>query len=198
VNAAETQAVPAGRAAPQAVVLVEGMSDQAALEVLAVRRGRALSAEGISIVAMGGATNIGHFLNVFGPRGLGIKLAGLCDAAEEGFFRHALGQAGFGTGLSRTEMEALGFYVCGADLEEELIRALGPAAVERIIEAEGEIGSFRTFQQQPFQQGRSLDMQLHRFMGTRSGRKSRYARLLVNVLDLTRVPRPLDGVLAHV
>jgi hypothetical protein len=29
-------------------------------------------------------------------------------------------------------------------------------------------------------------------------RKIRYAPLLVNALDLDRVPRPLDGVLSHV
>ena len=29
-------------------------------------------------------------------------------------------------------------------------------------------------------------------------RKARYAPLLVQALDLGRVPRPLDGVLAHV
>ena len=41
----------------RAVVLVEGVSDQAALEALARRRGRDLAAEGIEIVSMGGATN---------------------------------------------------------------------------------------------------------------------------------------------
>jgi hypothetical protein len=35
-------------------------------------------------------------------------------------------------------------------------------------------------------------------MGTRSGRKILYARLLVEALDLERVPRPLDGVLEAV
>jgi hypothetical protein len=35
-------------------------------------------------------------------------------------------------------------------------------------------------------------------MGTRGGRKIRSARLLVEALDLSRVPRPLDGVLAGV
>jgi hypothetical protein len=35
-------------------------------------------------------------------------------------------------------------------------------------------------------------------MGTRSGRKARYAALLVGALELDRMPRPLDGVLAHV
>jgi hypothetical protein len=35
-------------------------------------------------------------------------------------------------------------------------------------------------------------------MGTKGGRKIRCAPLLVAALDLARVPRPLDGVLAHV
>src|SRR5207302_2646896 len=44
-----------------AVVLVEGISDQLALEALAERRGRHLDAEGISIVPIGGSKNIGSF-----------------------------------------------------------------------------------------------------------------------------------------
>ena len=71
-------------AGSRAVIVVEGMSDRVALETLAERRGLALGAPGISIVHLGGATNIGHFLDLFGPRGLGVRLAGLCDAAEEG------------------------------------------------------------------------------------------------------------------
>jgi OLD-like protein len=179
------------------VILVEGMSDQAALEALAERRGQALAAQGISIAAMGGATNIERFLDRFGPHGLGVRLAGLCDAAEEGHFRRALERAGTGSGLSRAGMEALGFFVCTADLEDELIRALGTDAVERVIEAQGELRSFRIFQRQPAQQGRSPQRQLRRFMGTRSGRKRQYARLLVGALEPSRVPRPLDRVLAH-
>ena len=181
----------------RAVILVEGTSDQAALEALAERRGRVLGAQGIAVVPMGGATNIGRFLELFGPRGLDVRLAGLCDAAEEGYFRRALERAGVGSPLSRADMEALGFYVCGADLEEELIRALGVAAVERVIRAQGEIRSLRIFQQMPAWHGESPERQLHRFMGTRSGRKSLYARLMVSALDLTQVPRPLDRVLAH-
>ncbi len=181
----------------RAVVLVEGASDRVALQALAERRGRSLEAEGVSVVAMGGATNVGRFLEVFGPQGLDLRLAGFCDAAEEGWFRRGLQRAGLGAVLSRSDMEALGFYVCVADLEDELIRCLGAAEVERIIEAQGELGSFRTLQQQPAQQGRSTEQLLHRFMGTRSGRKSHYARLLVGALDHT-VPRALDGVLAHV
>jgi hypothetical protein len=179
-------------------VLVEGISDQLALEVLAQRRGRNLDAEGISIVPMGGSKNIGGLLDLFGPQGFDVRLAGLCDAAEEGDFQRGLERAGLGSQLARADMEALGFYVCVADLEDELIRSLGIASVEQIVDAQGELGSFRTLQKQPAQQGKTHEEQLRRFMGTRSGRKIRYARLLVDALDLTHVPRPLDRLLAHV
>jgi len=180
------------------VVLVEGISDQLALEALAGRRGRNLDAEGISIVPIRGATNIGSFMDRFGPRGFDVRLAGLCDAAEEGAFRRGLDRAGLGSNLTRADMERLGFYVCVADLEDELIRSLGAAAVEQFVDAQGELGSFRTFQKQPAWRGRTKEEQLRRFIGTYSGRKIRYAPLLVDALDLTQVPRPLDGVLAHV
>jgi hypothetical protein len=146
---------------------------------------------------MGGARNIRRFLELFGPGGLDVRLAGLCDAGEEGDLRRGLEQAGLGSNLSRADMEALGFYVCVDDLEDELIRCLGAAAVEQVVEGQGELGSFRTFQQQPAWQGRSRQAQLRRFIGTHSGRKARYARLLVEALDLAAVPRPLDRVLAH-
>ena len=182
---------------PQMVVLVEGVSDQAALQALAARRGRDLAAEGIAVVPMGGARNIRRFLELFGPRGLNVRLAGLCDAREEGDFRRGLERVGLGAHLSRADMEALGFHVCVADLEDELIRCLGAAGVEQVVEAQGELGSFRTFQQQPAWRARRSPEQLRRFIGTHSGRKIRYARLLVDALELTSVPRPLDRVLAH-
>jgi hypothetical protein len=180
------------------VVLVEGVSDQLALVALAERRDRDLRAERVEIVAMGGATNVRRYLEHYGPHGLDVTLAGLCDAGEEDDFRRALERAGIGSDLTRPAMEALGFYVCVPDLEAELIRALGPAEVERVIEAEGELGAFRTFQQQPAQRGRPPEAQLRRFMGTKGGRKIRCAPLLVAALDLARVPRPLDGVLGYV
>jgi predicted ATP-dependent endonuclease of OLD family len=180
------------------VVLVEGVSDQLALEALAKRHGRNLEVEGVSIVPIGGASNIGSFLQRFGPHGLDVRLAGLCDAAEEGDYRHGLERAGLGSNLTRDDMERLGFYVCVADLEDELIRALGAPAVERVIDAQGELDSFRTFQQQPAWRGRTTEEQLRRFLGTHSGRKIQSAAVLVNALDLARLPSPLDGVLAHV
>jgi hypothetical protein len=182
----------------RAVVLVEGISDQCALEALAERRGRDLHAEGISVVPIGGAQAIGRFLTVFGPQGRDVMLAGLCDAAEEDDFKRGLERAGLGSDLTRLEMERLGFYVCVADLEDELIRALGPASVEQVVAAQGDLGSFRTLQKQPAWQGRTTEKQLRRFMGSGGRRKIRYARLLVDALDLSQVPRPLDQVLAHV
>jgi hypothetical protein len=182
----------------RAVVLVEGVSDQLALQALARRRGRDLAAEAISIVPMGGATNIRTFLDRFGPRGLDLKVAGLCDEGEAGDFRRGLERTGLGSNLSRPDMEGLGFYVCIADLEDELIRALGVAAVERVIDAQGELEAFRTFQREPQWRPRTAEEQLRRFFGTHRGRKIQSAALLVGALDLTRVPRPLDGVLAYV
>jgi hypothetical protein len=180
------------------VVLVEGVSDRAAVEALAVRRGRDLPGEGVRVVPMGGATNIGHFLDLLGPPGRGLRLAGLYDHAEEGYVRRGLARAGYGADLSREAMAALGFYGCVADLEDELIRAVGVAGVREVIAAAGDLRAWRIFQRQPAQQGRDERAQLRRFMGTRSGRKTAYARLLVDALDLRRVPRSLDAVLAHV
>ena len=183
---------------PRAVVLVEGFSDQVALETLAKRRGRELAAERVAVVPIGGAQAIGRFLDHFGPRGLDVTLAGLCDVAEEDEFRRGLERAGFGSRLTRPDMEALGFYVCIADLEDELIRALGTASVERVVDAQGDLGSFRTLQRQPAWRGRPRHEQLRRFMGSGGRRKIRYAHLLVEALDLGQVPRPLELVLARV
>ena len=162
------------------VVLVEGVSDERAVTTLARRLGRDLTAEGVAVVAMGGATNVGRFVRRYGADGL--QLVGLCDAGEAAHFRR---------GLDR-------FFVCDADLEDELIRALGVAALEAVIDREGELGALRTLQQQPAQRDREPARQLRRFIGSRGGRKIRYAPLLVDALELDRVPAPLAGLLAAV
>ncbi|HEX8802848.1 MAG TPA: TOPRIM nucleotidyl transferase/hydrolase domain-containing protein [Acidimicrobiales bacterium] len=196
-----TEPDPAVAPAPRlrAVVLVEGESDRAAVEALAGRQGRDLAAEGVAVLAMGGAGNVGRFLARYGPRGLDVRLAGLVDAGEEPDLRRALALAGLGDGrLDREGLAALGFHVCEADLEDELIRALGVAAVERVVAAQGELRAFRTLQKQAAQRGRTPEAQLRRFLGSGSGRKVRYGRLLVEALDPARVPAPLAAVLAHV
>ena len=175
-------------------ILVEGVSDQRAIAALGRRYGRDLRAEGIVIIAMAGATNARQFLNLLGPRGYDVPLAGLCDLGEVGLFRHGLEQTGLGSRLTRDDMEQLGFHVSVRDLEDEMIRALGVASAEAVIEAQDELRSFRSFQNQPAQRDKSTERQLWRWMGNR---KIRYAELLVDALDLGRVPRPLHGVLAR-
>jgi hypothetical protein len=165
------------------VVLVEGLSDAFALHAVAARVGRDLDAAGVGVFPMGGATNVGRYVRVFGPEGRGVRLTGLCDRAEEALFARSVGA---------------GTFVCDRDLEDELIRSLGPARVEQLIASEGDLVSFRRLQQMPFHRGRALEEHLHRFLGVRSGRKYHYAALLGAALDPDAVPRPLLDLLDHV
>jgi hypothetical protein len=167
------------------VVLVEGRSDRAAVETLARRRGRALEAERVAVVEMGGYGNLPRYL----ARYRDVRRAGLYDAGEERHIMRALGCE------SRTELEQTGFYACTRDLEDELTRAVGPEEMERVLAEQNELRAFRTYQKQPAHRDRPLAEQLHGFMWNR---KQAYAVLLVEALDLARVPRPLDRVLAHV
>ena len=179
------------------IVLVEGLSDKTAIDSLAKRLGRSLQDEGITIIAIGGATKIRSFLDLLGPRGLSAKLAGLCDIGEERHFRRALERAGFGRDLTTSGMETLGFYICDADLEDELIRSLGVDVLLEVIRAEGDLGRFRLFQRQPEWQEQGSHAQLRRWLGTTAHRKISYAPLLVDALNLGRVPAPLDRLLAR-
>jgi hypothetical protein len=123
---------------------------------------------------------------------------GLYDDADEAKLRHGLAAAGLGAALEPDGLSGLGFYKCSADLEDELIRALGVEAVEAIIEAEGEANSLRLLAGMPAQRDRTREAVLRRFLGVRSGRKARYATLLVEALEPGRVPEPLAAVLARV
>ena len=176
------------------VVFVEGPSDQAAVEALARRLGRDLTAEGVEVVSIGGAHAIGRFLSDLPD---GVRSAGLCDVGELLPFGRALERMGLGPAGTRDDLEALGFFVCEPDLEGELIRALGPAGVETVLERSGKLSSFRTFQKQPQWQGRPIDAQLRRFFGSSAG-KIRHAPLMVEALDLERVPPPLSSLLMYV
>jgi len=166
------------------VVLVEGTSDRRAVETLARRRGRDLEAEGVAVVPMDGYGNLSGFLAQYGD----IRLAGLYDVGEERHFLRALGCD------DRGELERVGFYACTRDLEDELTRAVGTDGMERLLVEQGDLRAFRTYQKQPAHRARPLEEQLHGFMWNR---KQTYAVLLVEALDLERVPRPLDRVLTH-
>jgi hypothetical protein len=182
----------------EAVVLVEGASDQAAVETAARRLGRDLDSEGIAVIPMGGASRLGEYLLRYGPAGEGVAVAGLGDHGELADFRRGLEAAGFGSRLTVEDMETLGFYFCVADLEEELIRVLGVDRVLRIFEIEGELRSFRVMQSQPAWRGRPTEDQMRRFIGAKSGRKVRYGSLLVEGVEVDNLPRPLRLVLDHV
>ena len=178
------------------VVLVEGVSDQLALETLAGRLGRDLGSEAVVIVPMGGAHPVGRPLTRFGPDGAGLAVVGLCDAAEETYVRQALERAGLGAPRSREDLERSGFFVCEEDLEDELIRATGRAAIEDLLEVHGDLGAFDTLRQQPAWRHEGFEAQMRRWLGAGARRKARYAQLLVRALPLDRVPRPLTAVLA--
>jgi hypothetical protein len=179
------------------VVLVEGNSDRVAVETLARRHGRDLAKEGIEVVAMHGITNTRTFALRYGPRGLGVRLAGLYDEADEAKLLNGLAAGGLIEALKPADLPGLGFFKCSADLEDELIRALGADAVEAVIDAEGETASLRLLAQMPAQRDWTREALLHRFIGVRSGRKARYAGLLVEALKHDRAPEPLAGLLAH-
>ncbi|MFI8205335.1 TOPRIM nucleotidyl transferase/hydrolase domain-containing protein [Streptomyces sp. NPDC085937] len=177
----------AGRLSVRAVVLLEGLSDEAAVGALAARHGRDLAAEGVCVLPMGGAMNVGRFSALLGPRGLGLRLTGLCDERELGYYTRGWERAGAGSD---------GVFVCAADLEDELIRALGADRVTELVREQGEFRALRTFLRQPAQRGRPPQQQLRRFLGTKKGRKIRYGRVLVEALGGERVPEPLDRLLA--
>ena len=192
--ATEATAVALARAdSARTVVLVEGVSDQIAVETLAGRHGRDLAAEGVVVLPAGGAHGIARYLRRFGPEGTGARLAGLCDAGEARIVARGLGAPG-----SQADLERLGFFVCVEDLEDELIRAAGPELVTEVFAAHGDLGAFRTIQQQPAWRGKDEAAQLRRFLGAGARRKLRYARLLTAAISLDRMPRPLSALLAAV
>jgi hypothetical protein len=155
------------------VILVEGRSDAAAVGALATRLGRPPP----DLVVLDGITNLPAVLRrIEGPVDV------LVDRNEAPYAARHLGERGR-------------LLVCVADLEDELRRALGVEATLVVIEATGELRSFHTLRQQPALRGWTVEEVLRRFMGSKSGRKERYGRLLVDALDLDRLPMPLARLL---
>lgn len=181
----------------RAVVLVEGVSDQIAVETAAVVTGLDLAADGVVVVPIGGAQAIGTALRRLGADD-GLVIGGLCDAGEELVFRRAVNAVERVPVTDRAGLEAAGFFVCVADLEDELIRAAGRELVEGVLDVNGDRTSFRTLQTQPAWRGQPFDAQVHRFIGAGARRKHRYAATLVQALGAGRIPEPLTSVLEHV
>ncbi|OSC50054.1 hypothetical protein B5181_40505, partial [Streptomyces sp. 4F] len=121
-----------------------------AVDALAAHHGRDLAAEGVCVLAMGGAMSVGRFAGLLGPSGLDLRLTGLCDERERGYYVRA---------LDRADASPHDLFVCTADLEDELIRALGEERVTELIEEEGDLRPLQTFLRQPAQQGRPARQQ---------------------------------------
>jgi len=160
------------------VVLVEGITDRIALEAVAAKLGPDLTGGGVEIVPIGGAQAIRRA----SAQHEGRRAAGLCDVGEERWFRRVLGDA---------------TYVCVKDLEDELIRALGSDRVQEVVAAQGELDTFRNFQNQVFWRGRPVERQLRRWLQN-GGRRHRYPPHLIEAMEPEEIPRPLTGVLAAV
>jgi hypothetical protein len=156
------------------IVLVEGVTDRIALE--AVARRLVLDLDGIEIVPIGGAQAIRRAA----AQHEGERVVGLCDAGEERWFRRVLGDA---------------TYVCDKDLEDELIRGLGVDRVQEVVAAQGELETFRSFQQQVYWRERPVEHQLRRWLQN-GGRQHRYPPHLIEAMAPDEIPRPLAGVLA--
>jgi NAD(P)-dependent dehydrogenase (short-subunit alcohol dehydrogenase family) len=172
--------------APTTVILVEGVSDQIAIETLARAEGRDVETWETAVVPTGGAQGIGRYAARFGPAGDGLRVVVMCDAGEERVVRRALGRAG----------DEVPVFVCQLDLEDELIRAVTPDRVLDLLARDDNLGSFRTLQNQPVWRDQPLPSQLRRFFGSGATRKSRYAeQLVLAAVALGRVPAPLRGVL---
>jgi hypothetical protein len=169
---------------PIGMVLVEGVSDQIAVETVAARRGQDLATERIAVVPMGGAGAIGRVLSVHARDTR--RLAALCDAGEEPQVRSAIEASGIEVTV----------FVCVTDLEAELIRAVGVDGALAVVDRQGDLGSFTTLQRQVAWRDQPVDAQLRRFIAAGARRKLRYAHLLADAsADVARVPRPITDVL---
>lgn len=175
------------------LVLVEGASDRIAVEVAAERLGRDLT--GVVVLDAGGIGSIGALAARFGPAGQGVPLVGLCDAAEVAWLCKALRKAGVGVALDTEGLARLGFFVCGRDLEDEFIRALGEDSVLELVKREGDLTAFRTLQRQKVWAGAAFTDQMRRFLGAGAGRKTRYAGVFAGAVAVQRMPQPLVSVL---
>jgi hypothetical protein len=171
------------------VVLVEGRSDVAAISAL-LRTSGVDPAAPVELVDMGGVTNIRAHLSALVESGRAGAILGMCDAGEAHWFVRAV--QGHGVALqAAADLPDHGFYVCDADLEDELIRALGPEAVLDVFGQLGLTRRFASFSGQEYWRDRELTEQLHRFAGIASGRKSTVAGALAAALTPDNAPAPL-------
>ena len=167
-------------------ILVEGESDRVAVVTLAPRFGVDLDAENITVTVIGGAGNFGRAIPEATAQG--HRVGGLYDEKEERFVAGA---------LNRQEGEDLtrqGFFACRPDLEMELVRAVGAAEMTPLLEANGDLKTFRNFQDQPkYRDAEALD-QVRHFIAASGARKAKYAAIMAEAVPFESVPEPLEGI----
>ncbi|MBO0847727.1 MAG: hypothetical protein J2P22_20190 [Nocardioides sp.] len=168
------------------------------VRVLCAARGLVESATTYQVREMGGVTNVGHHLRTIQAEAAGrVRVLGLYDAPEERFVLRALRREGYDVS-DGADLAGLGFVLCDRDLEDELIRALGPSRVEAVLAELGELERFRAFQRQPQWRERDVTDQLHRFAGTASGRKLLLARRLAEELSPDTTPAALAALVTEI
>ncbi|NNG41251.1 hypothetical protein HJ588_18490 [Flexivirga sp. ID2601S] len=181
---------------PPTVVLLEGRSDVVAVASFARRRA-AGELDGVELVDLGGVTNIGGRLERLSIRPEVTRAAGLCDRGEVDVVVRALRR--FHPDVQvMGDLAARGFFVCDRDLEDELIRGLGVPGCMSLLDRLGLGERFATFCRQPAWQSQPIVDQLHRFVGTTSGRKELFAGEAAGAIPLDRVPPPIADLLDYV
>jgi predicted ATP-dependent endonuclease of OLD family len=173
-------------------MFVEGPSDRLAILSLAKKNNLSLDSLGVSVIALNGAGILTWFLKLFGPTGFQLPVCGICDLDHLSQWSKVLENLGLGKSLSRSEMEKIGFFVCDRDMEDELVKALGDAAVLQAIDENGDTQDWNVFCQQPNNKTLARAAQIRAFLAAK--RKVIYAPILVSKLSAT-VPRPLQQVL---
>lgn len=171
-------------------ILVEGESDKAAVVALAPRFGVDLVAEEIAVTVIGGAGNFGRVIAETAAQG--HRVGGLYDEAEERFVAGA---------LNRQEGEDLtrqGFFACRPDLELELVRAIGVVEMTSLLDARGDLKTFRNFQDQPKYRDAEPLEQMRRYIGASGARKAKYAALMAEAVAFESVPEPLEGLVSWI
>lgn len=174
------------------VCLLEGVSDVAAVRTLMDSQG--IDPSPVQLVSLDGATNVGRVLQEIRLLRGDVDVVGLVDQNEA----HAAVKALTADGLpvqDATDLPMYGFFVCSSDLEDELLRALGPEQARDALVDAGLGGKLEALQNQAPWDERPLAEQLHRFCGAASGRKERAAGILAGALAEDEVPEPLAMLL---
>jgi predicted ATP-dependent endonuclease of OLD family len=176
----------------KALIVVEGFSDLLALRTLTKLRGKDLDASGVSLLSLDGSGTFKHYLQLFGPEGLGVELRGLCDQDAERDWIEKLSAAGIGV-ADRASLEENGFFVCDPDLEAEMLSALEPTEITRVINEDGAEATFSSFASHPANSGLTEhEIQVAFF----KNEKVRWAPLFAAAMSPTALPQPIERLLS--